>query len=100
MRYDLLSVSDHGSSVGQKNNVICIGAPPAHLDIGQKISVLKNDTSAFRLRDRAGMDSVIIGQVQSGVAFNVVDGPICADKYICWELHIDYHTVTGLALQG
>jgi uncharacterized protein YfaS (alpha-2-macroglobulin family) len=101
LRYDLLTVGEDGASVGQKNNVQCLDAAPPRLDIGQKVVVLKDDGERFRLRDSAGMqDSVIVAQLDAGTELSVIDGPICADKFVWWKLRSSDGTINGWGAEG
>ncbi len=100
MRYDLLAISDHGVSVGQKNNILCVDAAPTRLDIGDEVTVLKDDADLYRIRNQAGMDSVITAQVKAGEKLTVIDGPICADKFVWWKLQNKDGSISGWGVEG
>ncbi len=100
MRYDLLTISERGTSVGQKNNIICVDAAPTRLDIGQSVTVLKDDLDPYRLRDEAGMEGIIVSQVKPGVELTIIDGPICADKFVWWKLRSQDETISGWGVEG
>jgi len=100
LRYDLLTISDQGPSTGQKANLTCVGAPTTQLDVGMSVVVLKDDPTPLRIRDSAGTRGKILAQVQPGTEFTVIEGPICADKFVWWKLVSKDGKVLGWAAEG
>lgn len=51
-----------------------------------------------RIRSGAGLSHDQIGSARSGVSFDVVGGPVCADGYWWWQ--IDYQGTVGWTAEG
>ncbi|GEM_PF-2975236 len=52
----------------------------------------------LRMRDNPTLGATLITQLDEGQAFEVLDGPTCADAYTWWQIAVD--DVTGWVVQG
>lgn len=72
------------------------GCPEPRLTIGGQGRVLPG--SANRIRDIASTSGTMMGQIPGGSAFDVLDGPICADGFNWWQVR--YNNITGFTVEG
>ncbi len=126
MRYDLLSITTDGASIGQQGNVVCIEAAPSILAVGQKVRVVRkekpSDTTAtpdatnmpvtpatdrpaipapINVRNLPGLQTTaILGQAPNGTEFMIIDGPVCADHYVWWKVQSENGTLDGWIPEG
>ncbi len=112
MRYDLLSLTLDGSSIGQQGNVVCVEAAPSILAVGQRIRVVRkelptNETATpsapapINIRSQPGLQNgIIIGQAPNGTDFSVLDGPVCADHYVWWKVQSEDGRLSGWIAEG
>ncbi len=112
MRYDLLSLTTDGTSIGQQGNLVCIEAPPSSLAIGQTVRVVRkevpqNETTtptvpaSINVRNQPGtQNTAVIGQAANGMEFSVLEGPICADHYVWWKVQNADGTLNGWIPEG
>ena len=71
----------------------CYYALPTRLQLGGQGRVTLGPPNTLRNRPYRGYDSVIIGQIPGGAAFNVIGGPSCYDGAFWWQ--VSYGGVTG-----
>jgi hypothetical protein len=112
MRYDLLAITTNGTSIGQQGNVICIEAAPSILAIGQRIRVVRKEIprdetatptapAPINVRHQPGtQNTAIIGQAANGITFDVLDGPVCADRYVWWKVKSEDGKLDGWIPEG
>ncbi|MEP7286794.1 MAG: Ig-like domain-containing protein [Chloroflexota bacterium] len=112
MRYDLLSITTDGASIGQQGNLVCVEAAPSILAVGQRVSVVRKEIpkddkttptvpASINVRNQPGLQtSVAIGRAASGTEFDVVDGPVCADQYVWWKVQNADGTLNGWIAEG
>jgi hypothetical protein len=62
---------------------------PTRLTQGIRARVDTGPGSANNLRATPGLSGDIIGKVEPGASFRVLDGPECADNYVWWHIEID-----------
>lgn len=112
MRYDLLSITTDGISIGQAGNVVCVEAAPSSLAVGQQVRVVRREVPAdetqtpgapapLNVRNKPGMqDTVVVGQAPNGSDFAVLDGPVCADRYVWWRVQSADGALDGWIAEG
>jgi uncharacterized protein YfaS (alpha-2-macroglobulin family) len=102
LRYDLLSVTDQGSSGAPPPaaSVNCPGAPATRLKVGATVIVLSDDPRPIRVRSSAGLNGTQIAQLPPGTQMTVVGGPVCADGYVWWKITTSDKKTTGWAAEG
>jgi serine/threonine protein kinase len=77
----------------------CGNSPISHLQIGDRAYVTTRGDTANRVRSDAGLDTETVGVIDPGEMMTIIDGPICADKIIWWEVTGD-NGVTGWTAEG
>lgn len=65
------------------------GQPETRLSPGIRARVERGPGSPNNLRAAPGLSGNVIGKVQPGAPFRVLDGPECADNYVWWHIEID-----------
>lgn len=76
---------------------LCPDAPPSRLTVGMDIQAAPGAVPR-NIRASASTTSAILGQAPEGSALTVVDGPICAEQKVWWQ--IDYDTLIGWAAEA
>lgn len=74
----------------------CVGNLPPRLVPGERGRVLAGD--ANRLRAEPSLEGEQITMILSGDAFDVIDGPVCADGYTWWQ--VEYQGDVGWTAEG
>ena len=65
----------------------CPNAPSTRMAIGMKGRVTYRNNVALMLRSEARIDkSTFIKDLREGTRFEVINGPVCADGYIWWNI--------------
>lgn len=111
MRYDLLSITLDGTSIGQQGNIVCIEGAPSNLAVGQKIRVVRKEVPSddstptapapLNLRNEPGTQkTAVVGQAAYGALFSVLDGPVCADRYVWWKVQSEDGQLEGWIAEG
>jgi uncharacterized protein YfaS (alpha-2-macroglobulin family) len=101
VRYDLLAIALEGEVVGQTGNVQCVEAAPSRLQVGMTALVSKDTPDdPFRLRNVGGLNSVITHQVPDGTRLKVLEGPLCADRFVWWRLQSEDGAFSGWGAEG
>lgn len=112
MRYDLLSITTDGTSIGQEGNVVCVEAAPSNLAVGQKVRVVRREIpeddkstptapAPINIRNEPGLqNTVVIFRADHGTDFLVLDGPVCADRYAWWKVQSDDGSLNGWIAEG
>ncbi len=78
---------------------VCPEFLPPRLTVGQQGRVLPGDPNAIRSEpSRRSVTSQIIGQINSGNIFTVLDGPVCAENIVWWK--IEYYDTVGWTAEG
>ncbi|MEO8613285.1 MAG: SH3 domain-containing protein [Chloroflexota bacterium] len=65
----------------------CAGAPAPRLTVGDSGQVTPGDSN--NLRTEASTSGASAGKIPGGAAFEVLDGPVCADGYVWWQINYD-----------
>lgn len=97
-RYELLFLSEQGPSGVE--NIQCLGAPPTRLAVGATAEVSRDDASPNRVRNAPNLGGGIIGEYAPGTTFQVLNGPICADGYLWWEIYNPNDNLQGWMAEG
>jgi len=111
MRYDLLSVTTNGISMGQTGNIVCVEAAPSNVAVGQQVRVVRREVpkddstpttpASMNIRNQPGLqNTVVVGQAANGTIFNVLDGPVCADRYVWWKVQRNDGQQAGWMAEG
>jgi uncharacterized protein YfaS (alpha-2-macroglobulin family) len=112
MRYDLLSITTNGISIGQAGNIVCIEAAPSILAVGQTVKVVRRDVpvdetatpstpASLNIRNAPGtQNSAVVASAPNGTLFNVLDGPTCADHYVWWKVQSLDGKLSGWIAEG
>jgi len=80
--------------------VVCEGAPPARLRIGSFAYVNPDPPLPNNLRSEAGQDNTLIGEIQTGQAMSILDGPTCADGWLWWKVRTLETDLEGWTAEG
>lgn len=78
----------------------CPGAPMSRMQAGQRGFVSFDPPSPSRVRELPGTQERILGQLQPGDVFLVLDGPICIDNYAWWRIQADGGDLQGWVAEG
>lgn len=97
-RYELLLLSESGGDGIQ--NIECLGAPPPQMRVGDIGIVSTEDPRPLRVRSLPNLQGEILTEVFPETEFTVVDGPICADGFIWWNISIGESGITGWSAEG
>lgn len=97
-RYELLLLSEQGES--GISNIQCLGAPPPRMQVGDVGRVSLDDPRPLRVRSLPNLQGEIVTELQPGVQFDVIGGPICADGYIWWNITVQGSDLTGWSAEG
>ncbi|MEP7286630.1 MAG: Ig-like domain-containing protein [Chloroflexota bacterium] len=100
LRYDLLTVSTEGPSLGQAQNVVCPGAPASQIKVGEIVTVLVDTPTPQRIRDSAALVGNVVGQVKRGTDLTVIGGPLCADRFVWWQVASADGKLQGWTAEG
>lgn len=74
----------------------CSGAPPPRLVVGAQGRVTPGDPN--NVRDQPARAGALIGAIPGGAAFDVLDGPVCADGFNWWR--VTYEGLDGWTVEG
>lgn len=66
--------------------------------VGQRAQVAVTDGQPLNVRATASRSGTRIGQLAEGSAFDVIDGPVCADGLYWW--HIQAPEIAGVIAEG
>lgn len=64
----------------------CAGAMPPRLQVGMSARVTFSNGLALRVRSGPGFSQKIHQQLPEGTEFNVIDGPVCAEGAVWWQI--------------
>jgi alpha-2-macroglobulin len=99
LRYDMLHISDQGPST-EAIQLTCSGAPPTRLDVGDEAIVLPDDPQPINVRQRPSLDAEVVLKAPVNTPMAIIDGPICADKFVWWQVRLNNDTTTGWVAEG
>ncbi|HRF96587.1 MAG TPA: SH3 domain-containing protein, partial [Aggregatilineales bacterium] len=74
----------------------CPANLPPRLAIDTRGRVLPGGTSA--VYEQPLTDSTQLGEIPGGVSFTVLDGPVCTDGFIWWQ--VEYRDITGWTIEA
>jgi hypothetical protein len=79
----------------------CTGGQPSQLAVGMLAQIPAEMGADFRLRIRQepGLDSPAVSRIRPGTAFHIIDGPVCENNLVWWEVKIDNGS-TGWAAES
>lgn len=77
---------------------VCVGAPPVQLIVNQRGRVLLDDPSPLNIRGAPGTASNVLGSIDIGQVFYVLEGPECANGY--WWFLIRHGSREGWIAEG
>lgn len=73
-------------------------APRTRMIVGERGIVLEEDERAVNIREGANTNFDIVGQIEPGEVFYVIEGPVCSERY-AWY-HIEYGDLDGWIAEG
>lgn len=76
----------------------CVGAPPTRIIVGEHGIVSDDDLRPLNVRAAPGTDNRILGRLQAGEAFLVLDGPQCSGEYVWY--YIERGDLDGWIAEG
>jgi len=82
--------------VSAQDDPACPGAPVPRLVVNERGRVLPGDSNNVRGQPTRGAE--LIGAIPGGAAFNVLEGPVCADGLNWWRVETD--DITGWTVEG
>ncbi|MDX2076509.1 MAG: hypothetical protein SFZ02_08780 [bacterium] len=74
----------------------CPANLPPRLAIDTRGRVLPGGTSA--VYDQPIANSTVLGEIPGGVSFTVLDGPVCTEGFIWWQ--VEYRDITGWTIEA
>ena len=78
-----------------------ICGPPMRLSVGDRASVNVDDFKPKHLRAAPGLNGLILYALIEGIAFDVLEGPVCADNLNWWRVQIvPRPEITGWLSEG
>ncbi|MBL8161394.1 MAG: protein kinase [Anaerolineae bacterium] len=80
--------------------VNCPGALPGRLIVGSEGYVLANDERAVNVRSAAGSRNAKLDEIQVRERFTVLNGPVCADGLLWYEISYGGGVLTGWIAEG
>jgi hypothetical protein len=80
--------------------VVCEGAPPARLRVGSFAYVNPDPPLPNNLRSEPGQDNTLIGEIQTGQAMSILEGPTCADGWLWWKVRTLETDLEGWTAEG
>ncbi len=83
-----------------QTGVQCPGAPVSRIQAGQRGFISLDPPSPSRIRDLPGKQGRILGQLQPGEVFLVLDGPRCSDNYSWWKIRAEHNDLQGWVAEG
>ena len=78
----------------------CPGALPSRLQVGNLGMVSLDPDLPNRVRRQPDLDAKVIGQLQPGEKFTVLDGPFCANGWAWWLVRSLTQDLEGWTLEG
>jgi len=66
--------------------ILCPGAPPITLEVGQTARVKTDPPRANRMRQEPNREAQVLGEIQPGEVVGVIDGPVCGDNFTWWKV--------------
>jgi hypothetical protein len=76
----------------------CPNAPPPRLIVGLRARVSLNDERPLNVRERPGTQAAVVGQIEPGSVFVVLEGPACSARYAWYR--IARGSLTGWVAEG
>jgi hypothetical protein len=80
--------------------VACEGTKPTRLYLDGAAYVSMDPPLANRVRDGAGKDHKVIGQIEPGDMMKILEGPACADGWVWWRVFAPKTELTGWTAEG
>ncbi len=71
---------------------------PSRLTVGQPAKVSDQNDIPNRMRASAGVNGAYLSDIPAGGQFTVIGGPVCADKYVWWQ--VNYNGTVGWTVEG
>jgi len=78
----------------------CEGNLPTRLWIGGYAYVSTDTPDSNRVRSGPGTDYTHLGNIDPGEAMEVLDGPVCADGYVWWQVRALMADLTGWTVES
>lgn len=76
----------------------CPDAPPPRLIIGLRGRVTLNDDRPLNVRERPGTGASVVGQIEPGSVFVVLEGATCSVRYLWYR--VARGSLTGWVAEG
>ncbi len=74
--------------------------PPSRLELGITVIIKEGMRYSIRLRAQPGISGSVSGSVQPNDVLRIVDGPICLDQLVWWEVQSMGTGEEGWAVEG
>ena len=97
LRYELLTIAESGPSGIE--NIVCLGAPPTQVMIGDVVIVTEEDPRPLNIRAEPNLAAQRIAQAKPGETMQIIGGPLCESGFLWWEMRLD-NGITGWAAEG
>lgn len=78
----------------------CVGALETRLAVGDFAFVGFEPPLANRVRQDAGTNYSVVGNIQPGEAMEIIGGPSCANNRVWWEVRTVYGDLQGWTAEG
>jgi hypothetical protein len=91
--------TEEGSEEESTDPTTCRPAPPSRLSVGMDATVSFRLSLRLRIREAPGLDSRVITAMNRGTEMTIIDGPVCQDGYLWWEIERN-DGITGWSAEG
>jgi hypothetical protein len=81
-------------------NAPCVGAPPTRLRVDGFAYVNPEPPLPNNVRQDAGQDQPLVGEIEPGAAMRILDGPRCADGWVWWKVRSFEPEIEGWTAEG
>ena len=75
--------------------ITCAGAPTTRLSLNRQAEVVSRQT--VRMRETPSLAGNLILNISRGEVVTTVDGPVCADEFIWWQIQLQDGTLGWIA---
>jgi hypothetical protein len=73
---------------------------PARLVVGQEGQIVSGDLTRVNVRQLPSLISAIVGRLEQGMPFKVIDGPVCADRVHWFQVRYGEDNIAGWLAEG
>jgi Tol biopolymer transport system component len=79
---------------------LCPGGLDSRLDIGRQAQVTSDPPTPNNIREAPTKNSRLLGQIQPGEKVDILEGPVCDNGLIWWQIQSTTSGLKGYTLEG